>query len=70
MYAEVPAYAPTLPRPESKNSTDSKMRPLSSETLCTVLAVDSPGWPVEMEATGLRTVVDEKVLIGNSLVVG
>jgi hypothetical protein len=45
------------------------MRPLSSETFCTVLAVDSPGWPVEIEAVGLRTVVDEKVLIGNSVVV-
>src|SRR6202521_524930 len=69
MYAEVPAYAPTLPRPESKNSTDSKMRPPSSETFCAVLAVDSPGWPAEMEAVGLRTVVDEKVLIGDSVVV-
>src|SRR6266853_6028983 len=70
MYAEVPAYAPTLPRPESKNSTDSKMRPPSSETFCTALAVDSPGWPVEMEAVGLRTVVDENVLMADSLVVG
>src|SRR5260221_2593269 len=41
IYPAVDAYAPILPRPDSRNRTDSRLRPASSETLLTVLVGDS-----------------------------